>query len=129
MVAFNIVASFPSNELNTPHSILVLSSATLLVLILLLLMRARSVVIGIFIGAIAFGCVSWFLFWPQVLREPRAPNPGPFAVFVGAVLGSISGFTSAVIGKLLHRVLSHIWGSRNLVNDHDTASNHPEPHE
>ena len=129
MLAFHLIGSFPSNELNTPHSIHVAGSAILIAFVMLLLIRMRSVVLGVFIGALACACASWFLFWPQTLREPRASNPGPFVVTVGAVLGGIAGLAFAILGKLLNWYLARRRISRNVDEEPFNGSHDLKRHE
>lgn len=63
----------------------------------------RSLVRGLIFGGSIFAIVSGVLFWPRVLREPYAPNPGPFIVILGALAGVCFGTTSALAGKLINR--------------------------
>lgn len=97
------IASFPSNELNTPLIPAVLVAGVIFVGLLYVLFRIRSVGIGLVIGALAAACIAGYLFWPRVLREPRAPNPGPFVVILAAILGGCFGAASAIVGKVIYR--------------------------
>ena len=102
MLTWLPLASFPSNEPNTPSSFVALVTAALLVGLLLWIAQRRKFVGGLVIGAVAFAVTSGALFWPRVLREPYAPNPGPFLVFLGAITGGCLGAMSALMGKALH---------------------------
>ena len=103
MLTWLPLASFPSNEPNTPSSFVVLVTAALLVSLLFWIMQRRRFVGGLVIGAVIFAVTSGALFWPRVLREPYAPNPGPFIVVLGAISGGCLGAVSALIGKAIHR--------------------------
>ena len=104
MLTWLPLASFPSNEPNTPSSFVALVTAALLVGLLLWIAQRRKFVGGLVIGAVAFAVTSGALFWPRVLREPYAPNPGPFLVVLGALTGGCLGATSALLGKALHKL-------------------------
>ena len=106
MVNPQLIASFPSNQLNSPPSILVIGSALLLIVLLLSMLWTRSFFFGLCFGAVVFAVVAGVLFWPRVLREPRAPNPGPTVVVFGAVVGAFLGAASAVLGKVIHLIRS-----------------------
>ena len=103
MLNWLLLASFPSNEPNTPSSFVVLVTAALLVSLFVWLTRQRSFSFGAVTGAVVFAFASGALFWPRVMREPYAPNPGPFIVVLGAFSGDCLGAVAAVIGKFLHR--------------------------
>ena len=81
------LGSFPSNGPNVPSSIVLLLTAGLLLAMIFCLMRRRSFALGLVAGGVVFAIAAGALFWPRVLREPYAPNPGPFIVVLGAITG------------------------------------------
>lgn len=111
------IASFPSNELNTPILPEVLASGVILLGLLYMLFRIRSVGIGLVMGALATACIAGYLLWPRVLREPRAPNPGPSVVIVAAIAGGCFGAASAIVGTVIHRFFSHDATTDKVSND------------
>lgn len=117
MVNPQLIASFPSNQLNSPPSILVIGSGVLLIVLLLAMLWTRSFFFGLCFGAVVFAVVAGVLFWPRVLREPRAPNPGPTVVIFGAVVGAFLGSASAVLGKVLYLLRSSRAGAVQIPSD------------
>lgn len=104
MTDWHSLASFPSNEPNSPSSIVGLVVAALLVALLVWIARRGSLVSGIAAGAVVFALASAALFWPRVLREPYAPNPGPLLVLIGAFAGGCCGAVSALLGKVVQEL-------------------------
>ena len=119
MTDWHSLASFPSNEPNSPSSIVGLVVAALLVALLVWIARRGSLVSGIAAGAVVFALASAALFWPRVLREPYAPNPGPLLVLIGAFAGGCCGAVSALLGKVVQelsyeigRKTRKVWATR-----------------
>jgi|GEM_PF-7123014 len=94
------LSSFPSNELNNPPPSVIVTTGFLLCVLIFYLTCKHRFSLGVLLGGTAFAIAAGALFWPRVLREPRAPDPGPFVVITAAILGSFLGGIAALVGKL-----------------------------
>ena len=100
------LSSFPSNELNNPPPFVIVTTGFLLCVLIVYLTRKQSFSLGVLLGGMAFAIAAGALLWPRVLREPRAPDPGPFVVITAAIIGSFLGGIAALMGKLISKLFT-----------------------
>ena len=100
------LSSFPSNELNNPPTFVIVTTGFLLCILIVYLTRKHSFSLGVLLGGIAFAIAAGALLWPRVLREPRAPDPGPFVVITAAIIGGFLGGIAALVGKLIGKLFA-----------------------
>ena len=100
------LSSFPTNELNNPPPFVIVTTGFLLCVLIVYLTRKQSFSLGFLLGGMAFAIAAGALLWPRVLREPRAPDPGPFVVITAAIIGGFLGGIAALMGKLISKLFT-----------------------